>query len=43
MKMSCGDSLIQALGPILKDPKHPEMPVLSTSADQIFEVWKIVL
>lgn len=43
MEMSCGDILIQALGLILKDPEHPEMPMLSTSADQIFEVWKIVL
>lgn len=41
--MSCGDILIQALGLILKDPELPEMPMLSTSADQIFEVWKIVL
>lgn len=43
MKMSCGDILIQALGLILKDPEHPKMPMLSTSAYQIFEVWKIVL
>lgn len=43
MKMYCGDILIQALGLILKDPEHPEMPMLSTSVDQIFETWKIVL
>lgn len=43
MKMSCGDTPIQALGLILKDPEHPELAVLCTSADQIFEVWKIVL
>ena len=34
--MSCGDTPIQALGLILKDPEHPELAVLSTSADQIF-------
>lgn len=43
MKMYCGDILIQALGLILKDPEHLEMPTLSLSVDQIFEIWKIVL
>lgn len=43
MKMSCGDILIQALGLILKDPKHSEMAMLSSSAGQIFEVWMVVL